>query len=264
MGIHKPTYRRFQGKTSGWKGRVFTIFKNEFMRRLHNKWVLALLLISWALGILPILLGAPFIAYFIFSFIWLLLFTSVVGGPIFAEDFQYNSITLYLSRPLQRFDYFLGKYLTLFGLIALIAIIPNIIISAFIIGVSYGTSTSDFDYYQFSYSLIGIGFVMTFVFTNIGLVFSAITKNYKYASGGIFTFIFFSNILSLALSNLSEDITYLSIWANLMIIFSDWNGLQDNSVNNFDANISLAILMIISLICLAIIWFRIQRTDISE
>ena len=69
MGIYEPTYRRFEGKTVGWKGRVFTIFKNEFSRRLRNKWVLGLLVISWALGVLPILVGAPFFAYFVFSFI---------------------------------------------------------------------------------------------------------------------------------------------------------------------------------------------------
>ena len=204
MGIYKQSYRKFEGRSQGRLGRITTIFKNEFIRRLHNKWIMVLLLLSWGIGIFPVLTGGNFMAFFVLSFIWLLLFTSVVGGPMLAEDFQYNVITLYLSRPLQRVDYFLGKYYTLFGLISLISVLPNIVIGAFIIGVNYGNSTDDFDYYKFSYSLISIGILMTFVFTNIGMAFSSLTKNHKFASGGIFAFIFFSNVLSIALSNLYQ------------------------------------------------------------
>ena len=217
MGIYKQTYRKFEGKLQGRLVRITTILKNEFMRRLRNKWILTLLILSWAIGVFPIFTGANFMLYFILSFIWLLLFTAIAGGPILSEDLQYNAITLYLSRPLQRVDYFLGKYLTLFCLVSLIALLPNIFIAGFIIGVLYDTSVEDFDFYRFAFSLIGIGLLMTFVFTNIGLALSASTKNHKYASGGIFAFIFFSNIISLALSNLYDDIIYCSIWANLMI-----------------------------------------------
>lgn len=244
--------------------RIKTILKNEFMRRLRNKWVLTLLILSWAIGVFPIFTGANFMLYFILSFIWLLLFTAIVGGPILSEDSQYNAITLYLSRPLQRVDYFIGKYLTLFCLIALIALLPNIFIAAFIIGIFYDASPGDFDFYTFAYSLIGIGLLMTFVFTNIGLAFSASTNNHKYASGGIFAFIFFSNVISLALSNLYDDIIYCSIWVNLMIIFSKWNDVGNNGFVDVDHNISLAILMIISMLCLLFVWFKIQRAELSE
>jgi hypothetical protein len=105
---------------------------------------------------------------------------------------------------------------------------------------------------------------MTFVFTNIGMAFSSLTNNHKYASGGIFAFIFFSNVLSLALSNLYQYIGYCSIWANFMIIFSEWNSVSDNSFIDMEGNISMMILMFISLICLIIIWIRIQRAELSE
>lgn len=264
MGIYKQTYRKFEGKLQGRFQRIITIFKNEFIRRLKNKWILALLLLSWIVGIFPIITGGAFIAFFVLSFIWLLLFTSAVGGPIIAEDFQYNAITLYLSRPLERVDYFIGKYLTLFALTSLIALLPNIFISGYIIGILYGTSTESFDYYTFSYSLIAIGLLMTFVFTNIGMAFSAMTNNYKYAAGGIFTVLFFSNILSIALSNLYNDIIYCSIWGNFMIIFSHLNNFTDNNQAGYDGNISFGILMFISIICLLIVWLRIQRAEISE
>jgi ABC-type transport system involved in multi-copper enzyme maturation permease subunit len=230
MGIYEQSYRRFEGKLHGWLGRVFTIFKNEFIRRLKNKWILILLILSWAFGVLPILFGAPYFAYFIFSFIWLLFFTTVVGGPILAEDFQYNTVTLYLSRPLKRFDYFLGKYLTLFALISLIALIPNILLSFYIIGVQYDTPSGNLDYYRFSYSFIGIGVLMTFVFTNIGMAFSVMTNNY----------------------------------ANLLRVFSAWNGISDNSFVVMDADISLSILGFISLICLLLVWIKIRRVELSE
>jgi len=264
MGIYDQTYRRFEGKLQGRLVRITTILKNEFMRRIRNKWVLILLILAWSIGIFPIFTGGAFMAYFVLTFIWLLLFTAVVGGPILSEDFQFNSITLYLSRPLRKLDYFLGKYLTLFVLVSLIGFIPTIFVSAFIIGILYGTSVREFDYYTFSYSLMVVGLLMTFVFTNIGMAFSAMTKNHKYASGGIFAFLFFTNILSLALSNLYEDIMYCSIWANFMILFADWSSAGNNTLVDFDSNVSLAILMIISIICLTIVWIKLQRVELSE
>jgi ABC-type transport system involved in multi-copper enzyme maturation permease subunit len=264
MGIYKQSYRKFEGKRQGRIERIFTILRFEFIQRLKNKWILILLLLSWSIGVFPIFTGGNFMAYFVISFIWLLLFTAIAGGPILSEDFQYNAITLYLSRPLQRLDYFLGKYFTLFCLISLMALVPNIFIAAFIIGVMYDTPISDFDYYRFAYSLIGIGLLMTFIFTNIGMAFSATTKNHKYASGGIFAFIFFSNIISLALSNLYDDIIYCSIWANFMIIFSAWIDVNDNGMVEFDWNISFGILMLISIFCLVIVWLKIKRAEISE
>jgi ABC-type transport system involved in multi-copper enzyme maturation permease subunit len=264
MGIYKEGYRRFEGTLHGSMWRVFTIFKNEFKRRLKNRWIILLIILSWFLGVLPILFGAPFIAYFVFTFVWIVIPTAALGGPILSEDFQYNSITLYLSRPLNRLDYFLGKYLTLFGLISLIALLPNIFISVYIIGTLYGTSTETLDYYKFALSLIGMGLLITFIFTNIGMAFSASTKNYKYASAGIIIILYFSNVLSLALSNLYDDIAYLSIWANLMIIFSDWNGLTDNTLIDQDVNIAYIVLILISLFCLAIVWYRIKRAELSE
>ncbi len=264
MGIHKQTYRKYEGKLKGRANRIITIFKNEFKRLLKNIWVKIILLIAWGIDIFVILVGGNFPAFFILTFIWLLFYTAVTGGLIIAEDLHFNAITLYLSRPIQRLDYFLGKYFALFGLISLVSLLPNILIGSFIIGMLYGSPTDDFDYYRFTYSLIGIGFLMTFVFTNIGIAFSTLTKNYKYAIGGIFTFLFFSNILSLALQNLYDDIMYFSIWANLMITFTVWNGLEDNSFIDFDGNISLAILIFISIICLIIVWFQIRRLEISE
>ncbi len=264
MGIYREEYRKFEGRLQGRVGRIITIFKNEFNRRIHNKWVLALLLLSWVLGFLPTILSGMFLFFFVTGFIWILLFTAVVGGPIIAEDFQYNAITLYLSRPIERIDYFIGKYLTLFILISLIALLPNIFIAGYMVGMLYGTSTSDFDYYTFAGSLIVIGLLMTFVFTNLGMAFSAMTKNFKYAAGGIFTIIFFSNIISIALSNLYRDIIYCSIWSNFLIIFSKINDFNENGSMDYNANISLAVLLTISIICLIIIWARIYKAEISE
>jgi len=264
MGIYKQGYRKFEGKLQGRFGRIMTIFKNEFIRRLKNKWVLALLLLAWVLGFLPTILTGGFMFFFVTGFIWILLFTAVAGGPIIAEDIEYNAITLYFSRPIERMDYFIGKYLTLFALISLIALLPNIFISAYVVGMLYGTSTEGFDYYTFGYSLIGIGILMTFVFTNLGMAFSALTKNFKYAAGGIFTVIFFSNIISIVLSNLYRNIIYCSIWSNFLIIFNKFNDFRDNDALDFDPIISFGILMLISIICLIIIWFRIYKAEVSE
>jgi ABC-type transport system involved in multi-copper enzyme maturation permease subunit len=265
MGIYQERYRKFEGRLQGRLGRIYTIFNNEFIWKLKNRWVITILILAWAIDVLFTLMSGNFMFFFILSFIWLLLFPAIVGGPILAEDFRYNSISLYLSRPLKKMDYFLGKYLTLFGLIALIAVLPNIIIAIFVVGTLYGAPTETFDYYQFAYALIGIGFLMTFVFTNIGIAFSAMTDNYKYASGGIFAFLFFSNVLSLALANLYDKIMYLSIWADFMIIFSSWADTgQENGFVDTDPNISMAILLIISIICLLIVFIRIKRADLSE
>lgn len=264
MGIYKEQYRKFEGKVQGRAGRIYTIFYNEFTRRLKNRWALALLLLAWGISLIPILTGSDIFAYFILSFIWLLLFTAVVGGPILAEDVQYNNITLYLSRPLQKLDYFFGKYLTLFGLISLLALLPNLVIAALLIGTNYNNPNNEFDYMKVAYTFIGVGVIMTFVFTNIGMAFSSLTNNHKYASGGIFAFIFFSNIMAIALSGLNEYIMYLSIWMNFMIIFTKWIGESGDGFLNMEWEYSIGILVLISLVCLFIIFIKIRKVELSE
>jgi hypothetical protein len=50
-----------------------------------------------------------------------------------------------------------------------------------------------------------------------------------------------------------------------MLIFSSWVDTgEENGFGDTDPNIAMAILMIISIICLLIVYIRIKRADLSE
>ena len=57
---------------------------------------------------------------------------------------------------------------------------------------------------------------------------------------------------------------YFSIWANLMITFTEWSDLENSQFMDFDGNISLGILLLISIVSLVIVWIRIRKLEISE
>lgn len=262
MAIYKQGYREYEGKLRGRVSRIWTIFDAEFNHRIRNKWTIALLVMAWVFGVFPTIVSGTFFVYFVTVFIWLLIFTTVVGAPLISQDLQYNAITLYLSRPIKRDDYFLGKFVTLFALIALIALLPTIIMAGIMVSVFYDRPDPGFNVNQFALAFIAIGILSTFVFTNIALAISSTTRNYKYAGGGIFAFLFFSNVLALALSFLNKHIQYLSIWFNLMVIADDWQGLD--TMKDFGWATSFTMLVTISMVCMFITWYQIHRAELSR
>src|SRR5207237_7480306 len=59
----------------------------------------------------------------------------VVGPNLVSRDLRFNALPLYFSRPLRRFDYFLGKLGVIGFFLMAIAILPSVV--AYVLGLAF-------------------------------------------------------------------------------------------------------------------------------
>jgi hypothetical protein len=101
-------------------------------------------------------LSTPFFSHFMFTgsgdsyreFLTLqavavLLLLAFAGSILVGNDFRFRSLSFYLSRPLGRLDYFLGKLGAVAGLAALVTLAP-----ALLLYLEYGLFTESVDYFR--------------------------------------------------------------------------------------------------------------------
>lgn len=101
-------------------------------------------------------LSTPFFSHFVFTgsgdsyreFITLqavavLLLLGFAGSILVGNDFRFRSLSFYLSRPLGKLDYFLGKLGAVSGLAALVTLAP-----ALLLYLEYGLFTESLDYFR--------------------------------------------------------------------------------------------------------------------
>lgn len=270
-------YRPFRGKFKGMSERTFAILFTDFTFTLKNKWILVLMILAYMFGVFPVIIifyGAAvvggeftsdlfFLFYFIL-FIWLVLIATVGGGRLISKDYADNSLTLYLSRPITKTNYFLGKYGSMFLLISMISFIPSLIIATIIVGFNAGVSDLSYDLTAVVLTLIALGFLIALVFSSISMVLSSITKNPRYAGVGIFCALFFPETLRGILFGISEDkhahlISFLYIF---QLLGDKWSGF--NTIEDFDWPLPFGIIMTIVIVCLAITWFKLSKSELSE
>ena len=66
---------------------------------------------------------------------FIMLLVTLAGPNLISLDLRYNALPLYLSRPLTRFDYFLGKLGVIAALVAAVAVLPAVV--AYVLGVCF-------------------------------------------------------------------------------------------------------------------------------
>ena len=214
-----------QGVRAGMKNRILRIV-------LLVAWLPALLLVaflcSWGLlernsdlvtpllGMLTALFGAPSVAdpkhyrvdvwticfaYFLltqmrFSMLLILL----VGPNLISQDLRFNALPLYLSRPLRRIDYFVGKLGVITAFLGMIVIVPSVI--AYILGLLFSLD-------------------ITILKDTIGILFWAVIYGLVISVS--------AGMLILALSSLSRNSRYVGLfWVGVILVGSIVAGvLQD-------------------------------------
>ncbi len=166
-------YQHWRGRTSGFATRWAVIADQSIRAQLRNRWLVFLLLLSMIPAILLIVilvlfalleqqvgLIQSFVILFIpivrdlqgsFSevrlpfwtvifgiFFWLQTFLAmfivlVVGSNQVSKDLRFNAIPLYLSRPLSRPSYFLGKFAAIGLFVGGVMVVP--LVTAYVLGV---------------------------------------------------------------------------------------------------------------------------------
>lgn len=237
MPIFDQGYQHWSGELSGHAWRWLAVARHGIRVSLANRLVRVVLLLSWlpaaslaavlclwglleqesplVTSILPMLsfLNPAILAgprafrvevwtiayhYFLSVELWFSMVLIVLVGPnLISRDLRYNALPLYLSRPLRRIDYFLGKLAVIVGILSLVTIVPSLF--AYVLGLLFSLDLS----------IIGDTFGILLASLAYGLLISV--------SAGLFV---------LALSSLSRNSRYIALlWIGIWLIGGSVSGL---------------------------------------
>lgn len=100
----------------------------------------------------------------------------LVGPDLISQDLRYNALPLYLSRPLRRRDYFLGKLGVIVGFLSTITVGPALV--AYLVGVGFSLDFSVVsDTWRLLVGIILYGLLVAVICGIVMLGFSSLSKN---------------------------------------------------------------------------------------
>jgi ABC-2 type transport system permease protein len=111
----------------------------------------------------------------IFSMVLIL----IVGPNLISQDLRYNALPLYLSRPLKRRDYFLGKLGVIVALLGMVIVVPPIL--AYVLGLLFSLDLTIFrDTFGILLAAIAYGLVIAVSAGLLVLALSSLSRNSRY------------------------------------------------------------------------------------
>lgn len=129
--------------------------------------------------------------YLLFMAIIILIFA---GAGLISDDLRHNSLQLYLSRPLRRKDFFIGKISVLLFFLFIMTLVPGVIL--FLMKLVFAGNFKFFVQYPWlPLSIIGFSIFISFFFSLYGLFLSSLSTNRRYVAILIFGLYPFSDIL---------------------------------------------------------------------
>src|SRR5438876_7088757 len=165
MPIFDQGYQHWQGQLTGRTWRWLAIVRHGVRVQKNNRILRLLMLLAWlpalilvavmaiwglveqknsgAIAIAALLLPEDMVRdpqafrstiwtlaywYFFKTEMFFIMLLVVMAGPgLISRDLRFNALPLYLSRPLTRFDYFLGKLGVIAMLVGAIAVVPAVL-----------------------------------------------------------------------------------------------------------------------------------------
>ena len=219
MPIFDQGYQHWQGTLSGQAGRWLAITRQGVRTQLKNRWVRWVILAAWGPALLLssflIVWGlfeqkssllTPYLMFFqnlpeelragprgyrttfwtlafrqffdiqlFFSMILVLL----VGPDLISQDLRFNAMPLYLSRPVRRFEYFLGKLGVIAVYLSVVTILP--VLLAFVLGFGFSLDPTVIrDTARILVASLAYGAIVVVSAGTLMLAFSSLSRNSRY------------------------------------------------------------------------------------
>ena len=287
MAIAKQTYRQYNSSlTSSWmRFAIFSrfyyapLFKSKFVVMFlaaclfypignaayiyitNNS--LLIMALSMKPDFMPAIDGSFFYSYSIVQGTMALLFTTLIGPNLIAPDLANGALSLYLSRPISRTQYILGKMLVLLSLQSLITWVPGVllfIIKAEVTGWEWARN----NIWLVGATVIGLS-IWIVMLSLIALTLSALVK-WRIAAGALILGIFFAGagfgnaINSILHTNLGTIINLSEvmriIWAHLFR-----HGYMDTNLTTFQACV---VLFVVCVLCLVMLAKRVRAFEVVK
>ncbi len=130
----------------------------------------------------------------------------LVGPGLISQDLRFNAVTLYLSRPLYRWDYFLGKLGVIGFFLALVAIVPALL--AYLLGVLFSFKLAViFDTWHLLLGCLGYGLVIVLSAGTLMLALSSLSRSSRYVAAFWVGIWIISSMVASAMSSIHVEQT---------------------------------------------------------
>jgi ABC-2 type transport system permease protein len=133
--------------------------------------------------------------FFLIQLFFVMILVLLVGPDLISKDIRFNALPLYLSRPVRRWEYFLGK----FGVIAFYSLLVTVVPAtlAWLFGALFSLSLSAIkEILPLLLESWLISVIATIASGLVMLAFSSLSRNSRYVSMMFFGFWLITNIMS--------------------------------------------------------------------
>lgn len=188
---------------------------------------------------------------------WFILMIILTGAGLIANDQKYKASQLYFSKPVTRWDYLGGKFLTVGFYGGLITVGPALLL--YTMHLVLAESGAFFrSFFWIPFAILAFGLIALLIFGGLILVLSALVSS---RSAGIFFFaiLLFPDIIRAILSGVPE-IGLISIGANIKQVGAVIFGLP--KPYDYSAWLAGGALLFLFLLCLAILKRRIKPSEV--
>ncbi len=198
--------------------------------------------------------------------IFALLLAAVVGSRMISTDLQEKSYNLYFARPLTKRDYLAGKFGIVSIILGLATVVPTLITFTFLLLLTSISSTYVVDHLWVWGAIIGQGLVVVLTFSTLSLAFSSLTARRFYAAAAMVVIYLVTTIIGQIVRGGFENKygQLIGINENFDIIRRTAFSGGENIDWGFPWWYSLAALAAIWAACTFLVWYKIERTELSE
>jgi ABC-type transport system involved in multi-copper enzyme maturation permease subunit len=183
------------------------------------------------------------------------------ASGLFCEDKKAGAHQLYFARPITRFDYFLGKFLTaaFFALCAMLVPLLSVCIAASVCSPDWQFLRQQWDVF---FRVIAFSLLWTIVISSLVLMASSLASRKSFAMLGVFGFVMLSLPFAKILNEFVDQRLFaLALMADLEVIGQHFFGKVANveGVTPKEAWMAIGALLAVSW---GVIWMRLRRLEV--
>lgn len=238
MPIHDQGYRRYQGKRLPVGRAWWTMARMHLVTAFKRRWFVLILFAGWIqFFVMTLIVVAPvlfpqlsgitsttpqtFRDFLTRQQFFVFIITIVLGGLI-ADDRRANALQLYLSKPLTRVEYIVGKAAPLLILILGVTLVPALCL--LLVQIVFSGSFSFLSTNLFvipAITLASLARALLSTFTILAL--SSLSKSRRFVAVMYAGLIFFTSSMHQVLRSITGSRGWAAISpGNMVDVFSDW------------------------------------------
>lgn len=260
MPVYEISYKSWDGKLQPMIYRLLTFPKYTFMQMMNRKMIYTTFILAWLPFILfmtyiyirlnvPLLksLNIPvnvipavnekfFLAFILIQLPFLFFFTLAFGPPLISTDLKNKALPMILSKPINKWEYVLGKFLILFLLMSTLTWVQGLIL--FVANTAAVPSADPWRQMFFTetlpilFKIIIFSLIIIVTLNLLVLMFSSITSTPSFASVSFIMFIIGTFIAGGILKNIFK--TSVIFYISPLISIYEIGGGLFNDTNRAD------------------------------